>query len=398
MSLPSGPMGPSMSLISAIWPILGWTLLAVCAVAVFIRISGAIRYISNNRLAVVEKLWAGRGSIKSGLIALHGEAGFQPETLRGGVPFFTPFQYRLHIQPLGTIPQGRIGYVFARDGLPLPADQALASNPTGADFQNVRAFLEGGGQKGPQRKILREGAYAINLAEFVVVTKDRVFALALEREEAALLEQMAEVIEARGGFEPVVIKDADDQIGVVTVLDGPALAEGEIIAPTVGYDPADTATFHNSFQNPGKFLAAGGRKGRQLQVLVEGAYYINRLFATVERINKTVVEVGQVGVVVSYTGAAGVDTSGDAYRHGELVENGQRGVWSDPLMPGKYAFNTYAGRVTMVPTTNFILKWETSVSGAHKFDENLAEVSLITKDAFEPTLPGAGGVHIDYPK
>jgi uncharacterized membrane protein YqiK len=391
-------MGLLMSSIAAFLPILGWALFAVVFAAIFVRVSGAIRYISNNRLAVVEKLWSGRGSIRSGLIALRGEAGYQPDVLRGGVHFFTPFQYRLHVQPLVTIPQGRIGYLFARDGQPLPADQALAANPPGVDFQNVRAFLEGGGQKGPQRKILREGAYAINLAEFVVVTKDRVFALALEREEAALLAQMAEVIEARGGFEPVVIKDADDQIGVVTVQDGPALAEGEIIAPTVGVDPADEATFHNSFQDPGKFLAAGGRKGRQLQVLVEGTYYLNRLFATVERIDKTVVEVGQVGVVVSYTGPAGVDTSGEAYRHGELVENGQRGVWADPLLPGKYAFNTYAGRVTMVPTTNFILKWEANTIGSHRFDENLAEVSLITRDAFEPTLPVSVVVHIDYRK
>ena len=36
---------------------------------------------------------------------------------------------------------------------------------------------------------------------------------------------------------------------------------------------------------------------------------------------------------------------------------GERGVWSEPLLPGKYAFNTYAGKVIMVPTTNFILKW-----------------------------------------
>ena len=52
----------------------------------------------------------------------------------------------------------------------------------------------------------------------------------------------------------------------------------------------------------------------------------------------------------------------------------------------------------MVPTTNFILKWEANAIGAHKFDENLAEVSLITKDAFEPSLPVSVVVHIDYRK
>ena len=70
---------------------------------------------------------------------------------------------------------------------------------------------------------------------------------------------------------------------------------------------------------PEKFLQAGGLRGRQLQTLVEGTYYINRLFATVEMIPKTVIEVGNVGVVVSYTGETGVDLTGDQYKHGELV-------------------------------------------------------------------------------
>ncbi len=133
-------------------------------------------------------------------------------------------------------------------------------------------------------------------------------------------------------------------------------------------------------------------------MLVEGTYYINRLFATVETIPKTVIEVGTVGVVVSYTGDAGRDVSGADYKHGELVAKGSRGVWSEPLLPGKYAFNTYAGRVIPVPTTNFILKWSAREVGAHRYDENLAEVSLITKDAFEPSLPLSVVVHIDYRK
>lgn len=374
-------------------------LIALVLIAVALRASGMFRYIGNNRVAIVEKLWSVKGSIRDGLIALNREAGFQPEVLRGGMHLFFPFQYRLHVQPLVTIPQGRIGYVFARDGRPLDADQTLSSNASGADdFQDARRFLESGGQKGPQRKVLREGSYALNLAEFVVVTKEQTFGLRLDKADSALLDEMSTVIESRRGFEPVVIKDAEDQLGVVTVHDGPALAAGDIIAPMVGEDASAHDTFHNSFQDPEKFLAAGGRRGRQLQVLVEGTYYINRLFATIERVAKTVVEVGQVGVVVSYTGEEGVDTSGDGYRHGELVDVGCRGVWREPLLPGKYAFNTYAGRIAMVPTTNFILKWEAATAGAHRFDENLAEVSLITRDAFEPTLPVSVVVHIDYRK
>jgi uncharacterized membrane protein YqiK len=52
----------------------------------------------------------------------------------------------------------------------------------------------------------------------------------------------------------------------------------------------------------------------------------------------------------------------------------------------------------MVPTTNFILKWDQAAVGTHRYDENLAEVSLITRDAFEPVLPLSVVVHIDYRK
>ncbi len=373
-------------------------LAAALAVALATWSSRSVRYISNHRVGVVEKLWSRAGSVPSGLIALRGEAGFQPDVLRGGLHVFRPFQFRIHSLPLVTIPQGQIGYVFARDGSPLPPTQTLARTPEAADFGDVRSFLVNGGQRGPQRRILREGTYAINLAQFVVITAVGVYGLALERSDQATLDEMMTVIAGRGGFEPVVITGHDDVLGVVTIHDGASLDPGEIIAPTVGEDPADPTTYHNSFQEPERFLAAGGRRGRQLQVIVEGTYYLNRLFATVELVQKAVVEVGTVGVVVSYTGDAGTDLSGDAYGHGELVERGERGVWAQPLLPGKYAFNTYAGKVVMVPTTNFILKWQAAATGSHKFDENLSEVDLITKDAFEPSLPLSVVVHIDYRK
>lgn len=357
-----------------------------------------VRFIPNNRIGLVEKRWSGKGSVKSGLIALHGEAGFQPEVLRGGVHLLTPFQYKVHMAPLVTIPQGKIGYVFARDGKPLDPTQVLATNLKANEFQDVRLFLQNGGQRGPQRLILREGTYAINLVQFVVMTEERVYSLPLSREEAETVQKMAEVIVERKGFRGVVIKDTDDLVGIVTVHDGPSLPQGEIIAAIKGDDPAEKATYHNSFQDPDRFLLAGGMRGRQYQVLVEGTYYINRLFATVEMIPKTIIEVGYVGVVVSYTGETGADLSGKEYRHGELVERGNRGVWSTPLMPGKYAFNTYAGKVVAVPTTNIILKWIRSETGSHMLDENLSEVTLITKDAFEPSLPLSVVIHIDYQK
>jgi uncharacterized membrane protein YqiK len=366
-------------------------------ILVLVMLTG-IRFIPNNRIGVIEKRFSGKGSVKSGFIAMNGEAGYQPRILRGGLHYLMPIQYVVHMMPLVTISQGKVGYVFARDGKQLDPAQVLASNATVTDFQDVEGFLKNGGQRGPQRRILREGTYAFNLVQFIVITEERIYTLALSKEEGDTIRGMAQVIAERGGFRPVVIKDTDDTIGVVTVHDGPSLGQGEIIAPVVGDEPAQTETYHNKFQDADNFLRAGGQRGRQLQVLVEGTYYVNRLFGTIEMIQKTVIEVGNVGVVVSYTGEMGADLSGKDYRHGELASKGNRGIWSEPLLPGKYAFNTYAGKIISVPTTNFILKWIRADVGAHKFDENLTEVSLITKDAFEPSLPLSVVVHIDYQK
>jgi uncharacterized membrane protein YqiK len=367
---------------------------------ILLRIANIFRYIPNNQVGIVEKLWSTKGSIKDGFIALHGEAGYEPEVLRGGLHVFFPFMYRIHKSDLVTVGQGKIAYVFARDGAPLGASQVLGANDTEdkSDFQDARKFLLGGGQKGPQRKILREGTYAFNTTQFAIITDERVYGHALSPQERAVLDSMQLTISERWGFTPVILAADQDLVGIVTVHDGPSLPPGEIIAPEVGTDLRDGEIFHNNFQEPENFLKAGGYRGRQLQIIVEGTWYINRLFATIEAVPKTVIPVGNVGVVIFYTGPKTDDVSGEQYRHGELVLNGSRGVWKDPLLPGKYAFNTYAGKIEVIPTVNFILKWVRGEVGAMKLDENLSEISLITKDAFEPTLPLSVVMHIDYKK
>jgi uncharacterized membrane protein YqiK len=373
-------------------------LLVVLFLAWFIWKLIGFRIIGSSQVGVVEKWWSPKGSLKDKIVALNGEAGFQPEVLRAGIHLRSPFMYRVHTYPLVTIPQGAIGYVFARDGIAMEPQQTLGRVVACDNFQDTRGFLTGGGQKGPQRAILREGTYAFNLAQFIVLTNQGAFYHALgDRSEQATIQSMGQQLNDVGGFSPVVIRDADDLTGVVTVTDGPSLPTGDIIAPTVG-DQAGQPGYHGNFQDPEAFLAGGGFRGRQYQVLTEGTYFINRLFATVELIPKTIVEVGSVGVVVSYIGPKGDDVSGIDYSHGEMVTRGNRGVWETALMPGKYAFNTYAGKVIGVPTTNIILKWIRGEAGAHGYDQNLAEVDLITKDAFEPSLPLSVVIHIDYRK
>ena len=163
----------------------GILILVALVVGLFILLFflSGVRAIPNTRIGIVEKRFSAKGSVKGGLIALHGEAGFQPRVLRGGLHYLMPIQYVVHTAPLVTIPQGKIGYVFARDGVLLDPTQVLASNAVVQDFQDVDAFLKNGGQRGPQRRILREGTYAINLVQFVVITEERVYSLPLSREE-----------------------------------------------------------------------------------------------------------------------------------------------------------------------------------------------------------------------
>jgi len=379
-----------------------------------------VRYIPNHQVGVVEKLWSFAGSVPEGrILALDGEAGYQAALLRGGLHFgLWRWQYRIHRCPLVSIPQSKIGYVYARDGEPLPAGQTLAREIECNHFQDAVCFLGDAndpetprGQRGRQRRILREGVYAINPALFIVIAEDMVYTLRRQQgRELKLISDWQHELRELDGFDPVIIgsplpqaEEASehlttvDSIGIVTVHDGPSLEAGEIIAPMCGAD-ATEPNYHNNYQNAEAFLRAGGRRGRQYLPLTDGTYFINRWFATIEAIPKTVVPIGYVGVVISYYGRTGKDVSGVSFRHGERVAEGERGVWAKPLGPGKYPFNTYAGCIVHVPTTNFVLHWITGKSESHRFDESLRSIDLVTRDAYEPSLPLSVVVHFDYQK
>ena len=120
------------------------------------------------------------------------------------------------------------------------------------NFQDADAFLNGEqpGQRGRQRAVLREGVYAINLALFTVITESKVHVLedVVDRSELAAINQWRNALLEIDGFSPIIIgrkmHAADpmeagnhvevDNIGIVTVQDGPSLLPGEIIAPAVG--------------------------------------------------------------------------------------------------------------------------------------------------------------------
>ena len=96
------------------------------ALYLLVRLLG-FRRIPNDRVGVVEKLWSFAGSVEGGhLLARSGEAGYQARLLRGGLHcLLFPWQYRVHVLPLVAVSQGKLAYVYARDGEPLPPDQTL---------------------------------------------------------------------------------------------------------------------------------------------------------------------------------------------------------------------------------------------------------------------------------
>ncbi|RYD30802.1 MAG: hypothetical protein EOP86_19240, partial [Verrucomicrobiaceae bacterium] len=281
------------------------------------------------------------------------------------------------------------------------------------------AFLKNGGQRGRQRAILREGVYAVNTALFVVITERAVYSANHQKEELQQFSAWQLELETLRAFTPVRVGynrlssssdepptlpspvdsgiSAQDNIGVVTVQDGPTLDPGEFIAPQVG-TKADGNSGHNYFQDIEAFLALEGRRGRQLQVLTDGTYFINRWFATVELKPKTLIPIGYVGVIISYYGQSGEDLTGNLFRYGEQVDVGNRGVWKQALAPGKYALNPYALKVELVPTVNFVLRWISGQTEMHRYDEALASIPIITADAYEPLLPLSLVLHIDYQK
>ena len=93
--------------------------IAIVAIIIFFKLLG-FRVIRSDEVAVVEKWWSPKGSLKNSIIALQGEAGYSPDLLRGGIHVKTPLKYKIHRYPLITIPQGQIAYIFAVTASPLP--------------------------------------------------------------------------------------------------------------------------------------------------------------------------------------------------------------------------------------------------------------------------------------
>lgn len=331
--------------------------------------------IGERQVGVVVKKFSNRSLAPGHLIALNGEAGYQADTMAPGWHFFYWFwQYNVQKAPVIEIPQGEIGLLVAADGRPIPSERILGQVVECDNFQDARKFLAAGGEKGRQLAILTAGTYRINTALFKVITAETA-------EDDGMTPAQLRVYSVQ-----------PDKVGIVTALDGAPISEGEIAGPVI--------PVHDNFQNGQKFIAGGGRRGLQEQVLLSGSWNINPWFAVVEQVPMTEIPIGHVGVVVSFVGAAHEDISGVAFTHGDMVNVGHKGVWVTPLYPGKHPLNTRVMKVELVPTTNIVLNWATRTE-AHHFDEKLSSITVRSRDGFSFNLDVAQIIHVgalDAPK
>lgn len=290
------------------------------------------------------------------IIATKGEAGFQAQTLAPGMYFGKwMWQYEIVMQPFIVIPQGKIGLVLSKDGSPIPTGAILGHKVDCDNFQDAEKFLNGGGQKGRQTAYITSGSYRINTHLFTVSETD-------------------------------MVNIHESMVGIVTTLDGAPIEDGQIAGKLV--------EGHNNFQDIDSFLRNGGNRGLQPQIILAGSYYINPWAVQIEEIPMTEIPIGHVGVVISYIGQEGKDTSGIDFKHGNIYEKGHKGVWNEPYGPGKYPINKYIMKVELVPTTNLVLNWANARSESHNLDKNLSTITVRSKDGFPFNLDVAQIIHI----
>jgi uncharacterized membrane protein YqiK len=75
---------------------------------------------------------------------------------------------------------------------------------------------------------------------------------------------------------------------------------------------------------------------------------------------------------------------------------GEKGVWNDPLDPGKHPVNIYTHTVEIVPTTNIVLNWANSRTESHELDKNLCTISVRSSDGFTFNLDVSQIIHIPH--
>ncbi|AFY33070.1 flotillin family protein [Calothrix sp. PCC 7507] len=352
--------------------------LVVGGVIIFVPLFfGGLVVIGEREVGIVVRNFtvSGRGLPAGRLIALNGEAGLQADTLAPGWHWgFWPWQYSVKKEPVIVVPQGEIALIVAADGESNPPERILGKIVDCDNFQDARKFLTHGGEKGRQMGFLTAGTYRINTALFKVIVASNASAHGMSPEQLQ------------------VYSLPSDKVGIITTLDGLPIPAGELAGPII---PG-----HDNFQNGQKFINGGGQRGLQEQTLLSGSWNMNPWLVRVEQVPMTEIPIGYVGVVISFVGKAHQDVSGAAFTHGNLVNQGHKGVWIEPLYPGKHPINSRIMKIELVPTTNIVLNWS-SRTERHSYDSQLASLTVRSRDGFAFDLEVAQIIHVgalDAPK
>ena len=340
-----------------------WILVIIVCLALYkfiLRFLFGMVIVPEDKIGLVTKKFVLFGENKElpdgRIIATLGEAGFQAKALAPGIYFWKwIWQYVVTMELFTVIPEGKIGLILSRDGEGIPTGNILAKRVECDSYQDAEKFLVNGGQRGRQTVYITAGSYRINTMLF----------------EVSITE---------------MIRIQESMVGIVTTLDGLPIEANQIAGKLI--------EGHNNFQDFDAFIKNGGNRGLQPQVILAGSYNLNPWAVQIEEIPMTEISIGYVGVVISYIGQEGNDLTGSEFKHGNIVEKGYKGVWLEPLGPGKYPVNKYIMKVELVPTTNLVLNWASARSEAHNLDKNLSTITVRSKDVFPFNLDVAQIIHV----
>src|SRR5256885_13081997 len=191
-------------------------------------------------IAIKERRYLGRRMPPGRVVATEGEVGIQADVLKPGLHFLNPLTERLFGRPVPLIEIGadEMGIVEAVDGEPnLPGRIFAPDRAQNAhnNFQDPIAFIKQGGVKGIQLRTLPPGLWPIHPYLFRVSVA-----------KATVIPQ--------------------GKLGIVTAADGAPLEAGRLLGKAI--------KGHRNSQDAEQFIASGGHKGPQVEILTPGTYRI----------------------------------------------------------------------------------------------------------------------------
>jgi uncharacterized membrane protein YqiK len=413
-----------------------WGVVVIAAIILIWQVLKSFVHIGPTELGLVTKRFG--GELKSGVIALNGETGYQDQLLRSGWHLKPRILFRVERFPFVQIDTDEIGVVIAQIGAPLPSGTRSGRyNDSFGDYEDVRAFIDGEGQKGVQRRTLPPGTVAaINPVAFLVVTSRRVYGKLVD---PSLMQggddESGGLSPATFGLEPKDLKRVTIEpgmIGIVETLEGPSLDSDQVAGrlegfsdikdletqmqsetPYTGTTPDERLAWltamstplmdrilsrhlesHKSYQDYQAFLDNDGRMGVQHDVLSTGSYLLNPFLVRVRVVEMVEVDQSEVAVIRSAVGLPAADVSGNDFKFGSLTMPGHRGLWAAALRTGLYPLNTEVYEALSVPTNIITLSWSEAETAAQSLDSDLKSIEGTSNDGFSFTLELQVQVHV----